>query len=93
MRITHSRFGKRDHIKYTAICGRCGIRFDAELLVDDLNTPGLKICQRKCCRDSFNLWSHGVRIFDQSYLVPWTRPDTNIAIPPNTSAPDGPTAK
>lgn len=68
-----------------AVCDRCGFKSAWDDLNNDPNIPGLKVCSRKGCRDTLNLWEKGYRVQDSSYILPWTRPDVSVATDPNSN--------
>lgn len=39
-----------------AICDRCSCKRPYQMLVADGNTPGLRVCSDRDCRDPFNPW-------------------------------------
>ena len=67
----HANFG-------IGICDRCKQKFPLDMLFEDPNSPGLKVCVKD--RDVYDPWRLAPRETEDISL-PFYRPDENIALP------------
>lgn len=63
-----------------ALCGRCSKKYPTDELVEDGNSPGLRVCQHGC-RDELDPYRLPARQPDR-IVLPFCRPDVSIATDP-----------
>ncbi len=60
-----------------AICDRCKMKRPWVKLGSDPNSPGLRVCQDRDCRDELDPYRLPARGTEE-ITMPWTRPDVDV---------------
>ena len=72
-----------------AVCDRCKMKVPFVTLVQDGNTPGLRVCEDRGCRDELDPYRLPARKTERINLR-FPRPDVSVATDPDALLTNGP---